>query len=702
MDEPHNLAGPDTGLDTSGQIAQDYKLIRLLGKGGMGEVYLAEQLRVGRRQVALKLLNRSCCEDPELVKRFENEAASAGRIQHPNVVMVYESRVTSDGRLYLAMEYVEGKTLRQMIAERGTLPLSETVEITRQICLGLGTAHRLGVVHRDIKPDNIMVTPEADAKPLVKVLDFGIARLGEAVGDGTQTKTGVIMGTPYYMSPEQALGNTAGKIDLRSDIYSLAMVVYQMLTGKVAFEGDSWITVMQKHVSERPRAPSQVRPELAYLSEIEHVVLKGLEKNREDRQQTAEQFSRELQEAFQRTSGPDKASASIYEPTMVARDMKVGSAVPTVETGVAATEPPKQATQPIVETNLSTSAAETAAMPPGPESSRFWKRGKVPSAALVAAIAAAVAAAFVTSRSGSDNKAPVKATRPAPRAGTPTLQTFSFGLLGVDKTGKIVDTRRGQNRRFIEELAEGVGLEMVAIPQGSYLMGSPEAQKHLHPAETPQHEVTIRPFFITEYEITEAEWSAVARLPRVYRDLNPEPASFKGNPKLPVQNVSWLDAEEFCERLSKETGRLYRLPSEAEWEYACRAGTSTAFYFGETIASDVANYDARHPFGAAPKGEIMGHPVPSNSLAAANSFGLSHMHGNMAEWCQDIWHENYKGAPADGSAWEKSAEPGPRVVRGGSWYDAAEDCRSAARHKFPPETKLGFVGFRVVTQVLKD
>ena len=220
----------DTGYTGSGfplskQIIQDYNIVRMLGKGGMGEVYLAEQLRVGRRRVALKVLSRACSEDPEIIKRFENEAASAGRIHHRNVVMIFESRVTDDGQIYVVMEYVDGNSLRHEIAERGALPLEEIVDITKQICAGLSVAHKRAIVHRDIKPDNIMLGRDEEDALIVKVLDFGIARLLEPGAGGSQTKSGVIMGTPFYMSPEQALGNTGDKIDARSDIYSLGMVV---------------------------------------------------------------------------------------------------------------------------------------------------------------------------------------------------------------------------------------------------------------------------------------------------------------------------------------------------------------------------------------------------------------------------------------------------------------------------------------------
>src|SRR5262249_23583846 len=161
------------------------------------------------------------------------------------------------------------------IAERGTLPLAEVIDIAQQICAGLGAAHRLGIVHRDVKPENVMLTRDDDGTRVVKVLDFGIARLLEP-GGMSRTQSGIVMGTHYYMSPEQAMGNTGDKIDARSDIYALGMVVYQMLTGRVAFESDSWMSVMYKHLHEPPAPPREFRPELGFYEELEQVVLRAL------------------------------------------------------------------------------------------------------------------------------------------------------------------------------------------------------------------------------------------------------------------------------------------------------------------------------------------------------------------------------------------------------------------------------------------
>ena len=285
----------------SDEITRDYRILSKLGEGGMGEVYLAEQLRVGRRQVALKVLNPEYSANPTVIKRFENEAASAGLINHRNVVMIYESRITADGQMYVAMEYVRGQSLREMLDRVGALPVSQAVEIARQCCAGLAAAHKLGIVHRDIKPDNIMVTTEEGAL-LVKVVDFGIARLAEPGQDAHHTRAGTVIGTPEYMSPEQASGATGDRIDLRSDIYSLGMVVYEMLTGTVAFKGgefDSYLTILNRQVNEMPMRPSLRRPEANIPAAVEQVVLRALAKDRNARQQSAQAFASELLAARQ-------------------------------------------------------------------------------------------------------------------------------------------------------------------------------------------------------------------------------------------------------------------------------------------------------------------------------------------------------------------------------------------------------------------
>ncbi len=293
------------------QMKNEYNILRLIGVGGMGDVFLAEQLQVGKRPVALKILNSTCSEDPEMVQRFQNEAASAGRINHQNVVTIYESRITTDGQLYVAMEYVEGKTLTLLLHEEGALPLARVVKLTKQLCAGLASAHRLGIVHRDIKPDNVMITEDEGAE-VVKILDFGLARISEAISATKRTQAGIIMGTPEYMSPEQAMGRTGDNIDARSDVYSVAMVVYEMLTGRPAFQAENPFETIKKHMTEMPKPLRYWKPDLQIPDEVERVLLKALEKERDKRQQSIADFIREFAAAASQREQRDSAKTALF------------------------------------------------------------------------------------------------------------------------------------------------------------------------------------------------------------------------------------------------------------------------------------------------------------------------------------------------------------------------------------------------------
>ena len=257
---------------------------------------------------------------------------------------------------------------------------------------------------------------------------------------------------------------------------------------------------------------------------------------------------------------------------------------------------------------------------------------------------------------------------------------------------------RPENRQasyFTERLADGADLQMILVPSGEFQMGSPESEPDRSDDEGPQHSVNILAFFMGRYPITQAQWRFVAGLPQVEQELNPDPSRFKGN-SLPVETVSWYAATEFCTRLSAHTKRTYRLPSEAEWEYACRAGTTTPFYFGAMITPEVVNYNGNYTYNNSPKGEYRETTTPVDHFEFANAWGLSDMHGNVYEWCEDHWHSNYEGAPTDGSAWLSENEDAARVRRGGSWYSNPVYCRSAYRGSSYPRASNDIIGFRIV------
>jgi eukaryotic-like serine/threonine-protein kinase len=226
---------------------------------------------------------------------------------------------------------------------------------------------------------------------------------------------------------------------------------------------------------------------------------------------------------------------------------------------------------------------------------------------------------------------------------------------------------------------------MVQIPPGTFTMGSPAGEAQRDKDESPQHQVTVPGFFMGKYEVTQAQYQAI---------MGNNPSRFKGDTK-PVENVSWDDAVEFCQKLSQKTGRKYRLPSEAEWEYACRAGTTTPFYFGETITTDLVNYDGNYPYASAPKGQYRQETTDVGKFLP-NPFGLYDMHGNIWEWCEDVYNENYQSAPRDGSAWLTGKNNNTKMLRGGAWDHDAWYCRSALRLNYAPANRNFDVGFRVV------
>jgi formylglycine-generating enzyme required for sulfatase activity len=258
-----------------------------------------------------------------------------------------------------------------------------------------------------------------------------------------------------------------------------------------------------------------------------------------------------------------------------------------------------------------------------------------------------------------------------------------------------VETRPVEVEGYREELGNGVALTMVRIPAGGFAMGSPSGETDRRSDEGPQHSVRLDEFFLGQTQITQAQWKVVAAWEKVQLDLNSDPAHFKG-PNRPVEQVNWHEAVEFCRRLSARTGRCYTLPSEAQWEYACRAGTTTPFSFGETITTDLANYEGNTFFGEGLQGDSRKQTTPVGSFPA-NAWGLQDMHGNVREWCLDHWHDSYAGAPTDGSACLKPEAPedARRVRRGGSCSDFPWDCRSACRYGLHPDDRNFSCGFRV-------
>jgi formylglycine-generating enzyme required for sulfatase activity len=276
------------------------------------------------------------------------------------------------------------------------------------------------------------------------------------------------------------------------------------------------------------------------------------------------------------------------------------------------------------------------------------------------------------------------------------LKTFQFETAQINKNGTGINRITKSAEYFAQDLGNGVLLEMVHIPGGTFIMGSPENEEGYSESQSPQHHVTVPSFFMGKYLVTQKQWRLVAALPKVKIDLQSDPSNFKGD-NLPVERVSWSDAQEFCARLFQKTNKAYRLPSEAEWEYACRGGTTTPFYFGKTISTELANYDGNYTYGGGAKGEYRGKTTVVGKFPA-NPCGLYDMCGNLYEWCEDEWHENYINAPTNGSAWSDGSNC-YATLRGGSWIFVPQFCRSAFRFNNNRDDLNGNIGFRVVCVV---
>ncbi len=353
-----------------------YRIQRKLGAGGMADVYLAEDQELGRR-VAIKILNGRHANDAQFIERFRREAKNAAALNHPNIVSIYD-RGNAEDTYYIAMEFLDGRTLKELIVSRGAAPINVAIEYARQILSALRFAHRHGIVHRDIKPHNVLV----DAEGRVKVTDFGIARAGTS----QMTETGSIVGTAQYLSPEQARG---GEVDPRSDLYSLGVVLYELLTGKTPFDGETPVEIAMKHLSTAPKPPSKLRPEIP--PELDKVVLRALAKNPDERYQSADEMEADL-ERVARGAPVSAATAA----TQILPAAPIVASDPTSATMIAPPRARDLPPPPVVE-------EEEYAEPGGPERPLWpW----LLAAAFV--IAAAVAGFFVWHElSGSKVKEPV-------------------------------------------------------------------------------------------------------------------------------------------------------------------------------------------------------------------------------------------------------------------------------------------------------
>ena len=396
--------GGQTGDLVGTIIADRYNVLKKLGEGGMGTVYLAEHVKMGRKS-ALKVMNPGMVNDADAISRFNREAANASRINHANVAAVYDFGETSDGLIYLAMEFVEGPALTKVIEELGALPPARAAEITRQAAEALAVAHDMGIVHRDLKPDNIMIARNRDGSDLVKVVDFGIAK---AAADDKQkvTKTGLVVGTPEYMSPEQLAGD---KLDGRSDTYSLALVAFAMFTGKLPFPAETVQESMILRLTDKPKQLLEMKGDVQWPPAVQQVMDKALERDAAGRYQSAAEFGRALHKAVM--SMPEAAMTNAF--TSVMGRMSTPKANAPVPGGG---RPSANATRPMPATrvNAATPGAGQVALEP-PTAARPEKKsnkGLMMGGGAVMVAAVAVAAFMILKDKNGSAAEPTGATTP--------------------------------------------------------------------------------------------------------------------------------------------------------------------------------------------------------------------------------------------------------------------------------------------------
>ncbi len=693
---PAAARGTELGLMAGQHIGpanRRYRLERLIALGGMGQVWqatdLATHAELGHSaQVALKILSPELTESASHAKLLVQEATRARRLAHEHIVRVYDwAQDPATASYFVIMECLEGEDLESLLAREGALPLARTLALLRPVAEALDYAwerHRL--VHRDIKPGNVFVTARDD----VKLLDFGIAARARA-GGRTVTEAPALSGTPGYRAPE---AGAAGVVPARTlDVYSVAVVVHQMLTGIAT-----------------PASGAPARPE--GLSERQWQALcSGLAQDPAARPQSVAQLldllgTPDAPEAAPELVAPQPQAADATPVTAPAPDPAAQLALDAAErTRSAAAAATTQAARQLLRERQKRERAEEdivrgarrealRAQLAARRDEEAAKTRQAQEDAQRKALQIKAAAAYLAEQERAR-------TQPAPEEPAPAAPLTPPTLL----RDRFLD-RQGED--------EGEGPELVLLRAGRFQMGSSEherkiamasgAQKNWLAREAPQHWVGIaRPFAMGRYPVTVGEWRTFAEASgwQPGGDVDWKAPGFAQSERHPVVGVSWNDAQQYVAWLSERTGQRYRLPSEAEWEYACRAGTKTAFSFGDAIDTSKANYDGNFTWNGGPRGEYRRGTTPVDQFAP-NPWGLHDMHGNVWEWVQDVMHDNYEGAPLDGSAWEAGGERSRRILRGGSWLYNPRYLRSALRNGFSAVMANDIVGFRVVREVADE
>ncbi|MDA1210937.1 MAG: SUMF1/EgtB/PvdO family nonheme iron enzyme [Planctomycetota bacterium] len=718
-------------------VMGNYVVIDTLGQGGMGTV-LKAQHRHMKRFVAIKVISSESLKDPNAVRRFHREVEAAARLSHPNIVAAFDAD-EAHGVHYLVMEYVDGNDLSQMVKKNGPSPIDSAVFCVLQAALGLQYAHSQGVIHRDIKPSNLLL----DHKGTVKILDMGLARIEESRDDSAMaelTATGAVMGTVDYMSPEQA-ANTKNA-NAQSDIYSLGCTLHYLITGRSVYGGT---TLMERLLAHREQPIPSLRNAVVDVPDaVDQVFRKMVAKLPRDRYPSMTEVIIDL-EKCQRGEAVT-ASASHFDDSLLnhfLQDLGDSSSqeksVPTQRNVAAATKEQKvlvasrpksilaagSADHDTDANSLNASATLAGRLRPSTLLSTSWwathKGMSIIGIAIGAIILLVIASVqFFPNRSSpqqaSEEKTSVNETATLSSQmpvwddmpkGSPPPAVAPFNARQAASLKKEWASYLDVPIEFVND----VGIKFSLIPPGEFMMGSSDnhvaemmalAKKEGEGwesqyiiAEIPQHRVRItKPFYLGMYEITHSEFGKFVK-----EQSNPE--SYRVDlkrPAYPIGDVTLKEIEQFCFWLEKRDGYRYRLPTEAEWEYACRAGTTTVFSFGDTLASTQANFNGRYPFGH----DVVGpehRKLTTVGTFKPNAFGLFDMHGNLWEACSDLFDFSYyRVSPTDNPT-------GPNygnsyAVRGGE-YERGRGLSLRSSMRYTRRLPDSHVGFRLIREMEK-
>ena len=709
-----------------------FRIIRELGRGGMGVVYLAEHKIMGR-QVALKVLNPAVLDSPDALPRFIKEVQAAAQLDHANIVRAHDAEQAGNLH-FLMMEFVEGTDLAKLVEQKGPLTPSIACYFGRQAALGLQHAHEKGMTHRDIKPHNLMATP----KGLIKVLDFGLARVrSEGRNGGGLTAAEAFMGTPEYVAPEQA--TDARQADIRSDIYSLGCTLYYLLTGRPPFREDTVVKTVLAQISKAPRPLHEIRPEIP--AELSALVDKMLAKDPAKRFQTPGEVAKLLMPFIKRGAKaelpaalPEGAATPAKGPALSADSSQVkepgeGASQLSAKQAPAAKPAINKSLANLEDARVSAPKKETQRHADKPGAAPAWKRLPVLAGVAVAVLALILgglaangvfkvktkdgtivlenlpADADVTVDGGmvlvksSDGKTFEVSVAPGKKHRL-EIKKDGFKVFGeeveLDAGGRQSITARleplpaavarGAGEPLPKTFTNSLGMEFALVPKGKSWLGGGGGR----PGD--KEVVIAQDFYLGTYKVTQEEWQKIlsgnpSRFSRQGQGQNFVKDISDGDLKrFPVEMVSWNDAQLFLAALNakaNEAGWVYRLPKDAEWEYACRGGpladrfdSAFDFYF-EKPANQLLPEQANFEHGKGLKRTCMVGTYQPNRL------GLYDMHGNVWEWCDD------SQKVASGESF--------RVLRGGSWAAIPWNlCRAAGRITCPPTRRYHDIGLRVV------